>query len=224
MSSYSIFRQNLNILITNCLQKAESVSHVKHPCLIGELREIFISEVLLSILPEGFRIGTGKIADVKGNLSSQIDIIVYDRYRFSPVLFDDKKGIFPLESVYYAIEVKSKVTKKEIKDSIQKAEKLKSLIGLHPYFVLFGFSSNTKYKKSEFKRMLDLQKNYKNPPLNIFCVVGRGYGYYYKSDWKLFGNTDDFNEFVGLVIGIVNTLVQNRFRHINIKPGEYLGE
>jgi len=97
--------------------------------MAGTLRELFVAKLMAPCCPQVFCLGKGKVIDRTGKLSSETDVVIYNKSRFSPLLFDEITGIFPVESVTYAIEVKTTVTATEIHDAINKARALRLLLG-----------------------------------------------------------------------------------------------
>lgn len=93
----------------------------------GEFRERIISELLRPFLPDCFGLGSGQIFDSNDKSSNQIDIVMYDAI-YSNVLFKNKKScLFPCESVYGEIEVKSNLTSDELVISIENIASMKQL-------------------------------------------------------------------------------------------------
>ena len=80
-----LFRDRLYGNINRCLLEAEACARLQHPGTVGQVRQILIEHLLLSLLPEGVRVGTGKIADSNGNLSAETDVIIYDRRLYHPL-------------------------------------------------------------------------------------------------------------------------------------------
>ena len=76
----------------------------------GGLRERRVAEFLSRILPRKYGIGTGHIVDGKGMISCQTDIVIYDAVDGIALPIDKYYSVFPVECVYAAIEVKSKLT------------------------------------------------------------------------------------------------------------------
>lgn len=218
----TILTSNLVAAIDSCVQKASLAGAVEHHGMAGNIREILLTGVILPLLPDGFRAATGKILDRAGKLSAQTDIIIYNKSRFSPLLFDEKTGIFPIDSVYYAIEVKSTVTATEVRNAIAKGQSLRSLIGPPVNHVLFGFRTDVTDKETDILRIQKYQSEHQIPPVNIYCAVDTGYCYYDKNKWNVFGSTERRAEVIGLLIGIVNTLVKTSIRSSDFDPGNYL--
>jgi Domain of unknown function (DUF6602) len=93
----------------------------------GEFRERVISEFLRPFLPACFGIGSGAAFDMSGASSKQLDIVLYDAL-FSIVLFrDGENSLFPCESVFGNIEVKSHLSVPELSGAIENIRSLKKL-------------------------------------------------------------------------------------------------
>lgn len=100
----------------------------------GGIRERRVAAFLRSILPQRYGIGTGHIIDSKGNTSGQVDIVIYDALNGVHFPIDEDYSLFPCESVYAAIEVKSTLTASAgeqpdgtIYECVEAATKVKSL-------------------------------------------------------------------------------------------------
>jgi Domain of unknown function (DUF6602) len=80
---------------------------VQHRAEKGRIVESVVKGALRSILPGRFSIGTGFVITSSGRSSSQIDLVLYDAIYNSPILLEGGTGLFPIESVYGTVEVKS---------------------------------------------------------------------------------------------------------------------
>lgn len=93
----------------------------------GSEAEAILQNFLNNHLPKRFSAGSGIVIDTENNISSQTDVIVYDAYN-SPVY---RKGsnvlILPSDNVASVIEVKSKLSKSELKDAAAKISSVKKL-------------------------------------------------------------------------------------------------
>ena len=217
-----IFRTRLEKAIQRALEDARDCSSLDHSGMVGHVREIFVEDLLRPLLPKGFYIGKGKITDAKGALSSETDIIIYDRHSVPPALYDDKNGVFPVEIVHYCIEVKSMLTATELRDALEKGIKLRSLFGGHLFHsALFAFGSDLT-ASPDADRFIQAQKEMLAPlPINIFCVAGRQYGYW-NGRWNTTPPEAASRIVLDFLVGILNTLVENAQRpRTLLKPGWY---
>jgi hypothetical protein len=99
----------------------------RHKGLKGRAREIFIEEMLPPTLAPSIKACTGVVVDSSGNQSAQTDIIVYDRAIAPPALIGKEDGAIPCESVLVAVEIKSKLTRGELRKSLEWASSIKAL-------------------------------------------------------------------------------------------------
>lgn len=84
-------------------------SSIGHNLTHGEENESAIRELLTSILPSAYGVGSGVIVGVDGEASRQIDIIVYDRTRANMTLAANSR-LFFADQVLLTIELKTRFT------------------------------------------------------------------------------------------------------------------
>jgi hypothetical protein len=220
-----LFRERLEACVETALREAQDCASLKHPAIVGRIRQIVVERLLTPLLPEGIHIGTGQITDSSGRLSAETDVIIYDRRTVPPIFYDAKQGLFPIESVYYAIEVKSEITAGELRGSIENGQRLKELKGAQPISALFAFKSDLKEAKDS-KRLIDAQKDLPAigaPPISVFCIAGKEYGFYGNDRrWSLTPDGSKHLTTLSFLIGVLNTLVAGRREPPNnISPGWY---
>ena len=93
----------------------------------GTYREAIIEKFLRPFLPACYGLSAGEVFSADGAQSAQIDIVVYDSF-FSMVLFKDHEiQLFPAESVFGAIEVKSNLSSEELNRACENSRRLKEL-------------------------------------------------------------------------------------------------
>lgn len=100
--------------IQSALSTSSAISNIAHPVVKGSLRENFIAEILKSIIPHHFGVGSGIIIDKWDRSSPQADIIIYDKRQIPPIIDSETNGVFPIDSVHRVIEVKSNLTKTDV--------------------------------------------------------------------------------------------------------------
>ncbi len=100
---------------------------ILHPGSKGDAAELNWIQVLSDYLPQRYKVDKAFVLDSAGNLSEQIDIVIYDR-QYSPFLFsqDDAKYV-PAESVYAVFEVKQSINKDHVDYAGQKIESVRQL-------------------------------------------------------------------------------------------------
>jgi len=100
-----------------------------HPLHKGTPREAFIRQFLQDHLGENLAIGQGEIiaADSRtGETRNQFDIVLYKK-QFPKLSFGGGINAFLVESVVATIEVKSTLTKDELRPAVRAARRVKSL-------------------------------------------------------------------------------------------------
>lgn len=105
----------------------ESSELINHSPSKGAFREYIIKQCIRPFLPEAYGISGGECFDIDGNVSKQLDAVVYDRLYSYIVPYSDDFIQFPYESVYGNIEVKSFLNKEELFASIDNIESFKKL-------------------------------------------------------------------------------------------------
>jgi len=124
----------------------------------GRLNESHLKNVLYRHLPKKFGLGTGFIVSsttINNTDNPQIDIIIYDQLTNAPLYTSDAFSIFPIESVYGYIEVKTTLTKAELKHALITNAKIRSIAAsgdkvyypedkstLSPRFYIFAYKSD----------------------------------------------------------------------------------
>lgn len=99
-----------------------------HPLHKGTPRESFIKIFLKNHLPSTIEIGSGEIIDSNSKPNeqrNQHDIVLYKK-NYPKISFDENISGFFIESVISTIEIKSTLTKEELKKAILSAKNTKS--------------------------------------------------------------------------------------------------
>lgn len=218
-----LFRRRIISSIEHALREARDAASHDHPGIRGRIREIVVERLIKPLLPHAYAAGTGTIVDGAGGTSGETDIIVYDRDLLPPILYSDRDGVFPVESALFAIEVKSRLTAHELRDSLRKVGRIDRLSyssGIHDergmpqshYFqkiqpLLFAFASDLEETgKSELDRYMEVDPS---PDASIpnLCVVGRGFWWQENSGhWCFQPASPDHDEVILALALIVNSL------------------
>jgi hypothetical protein len=164
-----VYKELLFNLANRAVNDANSISSLLHSGLKGQLRELFVRELLIPTMPREYVIGSGNILSAYDDISPQIDVIVCDRRVLPPILFQSDLGMFPIESVLVTIEIKSRLDAAELKrchasaervakfkhaPSVENKPMLDAIEHVIPY--LFAFSSDL---AAEGKTEVDVIKN-----------------------------------------------------------------
>ena len=93
----------------------------------GLRRESALREFLRSCLPAPFGVSRGEVAAATGEVSHQVDVLVYDALRAPVLLGAEDSLLVAAESVYAAIEVKPKLRGREVKEAVANIASVKAL-------------------------------------------------------------------------------------------------
>jgi hypothetical protein len=199
----------------------------------GASNERVLEKFLKDYLPKRYSIGRGKVLAFNDSDSSQIDIIIYDRQRNSPLYTEDGFLAAGIESVYGVVEVKTTLNKNELIDANNKAlsiitkPTLPSIIEHHtpagwsretgqtkpPIATCFAFKSETSID-SIVKNLEELKQQNQN--INFLCLVGildKGIIFPTDQGWKV--HKDDENAllyFLVMLIEYLNTVPDRQFK------------
>ena len=99
---------------------------INHPGSKGDATEQHWIEFLRSYLPERYKVDKAIVIDSKGNVSEQMDVVIYDAI-YTPFIFNQDGFMYiPAESVYAVFEVKQDV-KGYIEYAAKKVESVRKL-------------------------------------------------------------------------------------------------
>jgi len=109
------------------LKLSSKIDEIYHPGTKGSETELNWIGLLRNYLPERYSIDSGFVVDHEGNISEQIDIIIYDRH-FTPFIFRGENVVYiPAEGVYAMFEVKPTLTKAHYDYAVKKLQSVKRL-------------------------------------------------------------------------------------------------
>lgn len=219
MSKYKdLFRSR----VSSAIGQARSASGVSHSGLKGEIAEILIRELFKPLLPSDVGVATGQILEFHNDkLSPQQDVIIYDKSILPPILYEGTKGIIPVESVLYTIEIKTTLNAAELRKAHEAAKELYSFCYLpgkrdqygnelnHPVekarSVIFALNSDLSVGgKSEVERYREIY-GMEYPYLRAICVTGKEYWWEKRGSWIRLVGTEEYDETLAFIGGISNT-------------------
>lgn len=160
-----------------------------HNGLKGTGNENALRELLTKFLPKRFGIDTGMVIDRTGQVSKQIDVIIYDCLEYPSLYTLGGIHLFPVDNVYATIEVKTTLdagAAREARENAASVLKL-PLAPIHeetivwfpppepPLATVFAYSSNTSKGRplaSTVKGWFELQDSddVKHAPSLVACL------------------------------------------------------
>jgi hypothetical protein len=171
-------------------------------------------------------VGTGEIITVVTGEppSKEQDVVIFDRRILPPLVLESSIGLFPVESVLFTIEVKSRLTTDELRKAHESALNLRRLRGLSGHFddegrnvrgkfmppiaTVFALDSDlvddVNQEGQRYDRIRESATS--DPPIPLVCVVGRGTwiwapspGSPHSKVWRRILPTPDFEEVLGFM-------------------------
>ena len=104
-----------------------SRTFVHHSPTKGAAAEQAWLAMLKAYLPERYKADSAFVVDSEGELSEQIDIVIYDR-QYSPLILHQEGVLYvPAESVYAVFDVKHELSRPAIVEAGKKAESVRRL-------------------------------------------------------------------------------------------------
>jgi len=127
----------------------------------GGVRERRVKDFFERHLPSKYGVASGHIIDRKGTVSLQEDVVIFDKNNCPVLKADPFYHIFPCESVYATVEVKSKLDAKEVARCVSHTHRLRKLyrgdtnqLGPIESFV-FAYDSYDSHEKSSVDWAID---------------------------------------------------------------------
>ncbi len=156
-------------------------SKINHNGEKGTARENMLEFYLKGYIPEKYCFAKGTIVDCKDVQSKQVDIIMHDKF-ITPYLVDmDSTKIIPIESVYSVIEVKSTLSKEELRKSIKNIESVRKLekktitgISYPTAGLIFAYDSDSSLD-AIYKNLVTLSSDVGHENrVSCVCVLNKG--------------------------------------------------
>jgi hypothetical protein len=110
------------------LSEFRKTAQVKHTGGQGTLREDAFAKFLSDYLPTRYAVGRGEIISSMNHISGQLDVVIYDPSHCPTLLKSSAHAVFPIESVYGVVSIKSTLSSSELKDAYQNVANAKRLV------------------------------------------------------------------------------------------------
>lgn len=191
----------------------EAARQVRHHGSRGTIRENILKAFLAEErLPARYGIGSGEIVGHVRDVSNQSDIIIYDKLNGVTLIYDETTKVFPIDSVYGIIEVKSTLSKSELIDCLDKIKNFKQmaptgvmthqigpLSATHarskPFGMIFAFSLSENSLSSLLENIREWESvNPASVWLNYICILGSGVIYHHEKAFEPCISSSRINE------------------------------
>ena len=140
---------------------------IQHPGALGGATEHGWIKMLGDYLPSRYRVDKAFVLDSRGQVSDEIDVVVYDR-QYSPLLFRQDGVLYvPAESVYAVLEVKQELKREHVRYSGKKAASVRQLHRTSTPIVHAGGTFASKHSFDVLAGIVALDSAWK-------CPLGKG--------------------------------------------------
>jgi len=102
-------------------------NRITHPGEFGGYREKIITDFLKITIPKIYGIGDGFIISNNDDVSTQCDIVIYDKEYTPTIEFDSLQKFYTVETVVGIGEAKSRLNKTSLKETLIKLSKVKKI-------------------------------------------------------------------------------------------------
>lgn len=217
-------------MVEGLVGKVRASSRLRHNLTKGELREIFVSNLLSPFLTKQFDIGSGIIINQKEEQSDQTDIIIYDTRILPPFIKEQHIGVYPAESVVGVIEVKTNLNKNALLGAEASAKRLheeiynpKSSIyqdyqNIHPPLcATIGFyDKGSRFLMSNEKGKTWLESNCRH--ILLVCLVGKfSWIHLGGKGWSFSEKIENYEEtktFIAVFLDNLRTISELRLQYL----------
>jgi len=93
----------------------------------GEARERDVAAALRPHIPSRFELLSGEVVNTANERSAPQDILIIDTWSGAPFLTSGGLGIYPIETVFASLQIKSSVGPREIREAVTNLASVKSL-------------------------------------------------------------------------------------------------
>ena len=242
--------REFNYFQSDMINQFKRNNDVKHPRDNGDLKEFDITNFLQTnnLIPKKYGVSGNKvrIASSTGHISKEMDVVFYDY--FNNIDLMNRKGqyrVFPVETVYGVMQVKSKLTKKELKKGLENIASYKKLKRKEHSFVINigkiksnrGFGILFAYDSDlDWKDIVKEAETYaKNNPKEVWCncivILNRGiitygnkemggiYNFIHEqtNDLQIYGNDSSVDSLYILYSNILELLRTTNIQDVDIK-------
>lgn len=163
LTSIDLFRT----LLPHCEHKASVHSGEE-----GRFIELALTQYLVDRLPSGIGIGGGFVVDIEAGWNSkQIDILLYDKVNYSPIMKYGDAVVLPIQAIIGALSVKRKLYKSQLKNEIEALTEIGSRSGgcgyPKPYLSIVAFDSEKKDISKGKDEVFEAISDYYKPRIDI---------------------------------------------------------
>ncbi|MFV8845025.1 DUF6602 domain-containing protein [Serratia fonticola] len=118
--------------------KFQKTVQIRHNGGKGDNREDAFVDFLKEYLPNKYGIGRGEVISPENEISGELDVVIFDKDHCPLFLKSDSHSLYPRESVFGAISMKSHLDSDELKDAYKNIASLKKMMSTQGFTKLSG--------------------------------------------------------------------------------------
>lgn len=135
-----VFRDYWQLRVGAAASQLEAARRIiSHGTTRGTIAENTIRGIIAPLLPFRYGVASGFLISTEATPSKQIDVLAFDRFESSPLYEDQAFAVISPEMAVLAIEVKSTLNKKDLREAVENVASVKRL-NRNVMTVLFGFT------------------------------------------------------------------------------------
>ena len=232
-SGSTLMQRYSTALLRGVVEEANAVAPLEHRFAKGRLREVFVTRVLRHFLTSQFGVGSGIIINQAGDQSNEHDVIIYDTRILPPFITGGGLGVYPIEAVVAAIEVKSILNSKALCDADNAANKLVELCrgSIYPDQAKFapsvaavGFRSDDLACRPGISHAPESWLCANVSRIWAICVVGE-FSWLNLSGWQCEqenGELEETKRFLSVFIDNIRTSAETRYQQLSTSHRDWL--
>jgi len=126
-SSSDVFRSVLKKAEQRVLLESAGAADFEHRGIVGDERAASLGKFFQEQLSERFGVQKGEAIDYRDSRTGQLDFVIYDRWRSSPIHVGSENLLLPCEALYCVVEVKTRISQDELDKCYVSAGKVRAL-------------------------------------------------------------------------------------------------
>lgn len=173
MVSKALFQSHFDRIRRRLEAEGDAARSFQHSLNKGLVREVFIREFLAQNISDLWGVGTGEIFDggtKEGEIRNQIDVVIHNK-RYPKLPLAAGIDLFLIESLSSIVEIKSCLTKEDVRKAASVARRIKSMarfspqrfnpsgmiVNPRPYSFIFAYEGPAKIE-TVLKWMMDVSE------------------------------------------------------------------
>ncbi len=164
---FELYQQSISDEFKAIQDRVRNIIGSSHWGEEGRYKEIIFMNIIRRFLPKHLSVGSGFVISPNDELSTQIDIIIYDS-RFPLIFSESDFVICSYQNVVGIIEIKTKIYLNQLEEIIEKAHRNGELIGNHIFNGIFAYDNQfdladtSKASSIRLKEVLEKNKGFVN--------------------------------------------------------------